>query len=76
MTDVLDDLIAEYTPRVAATPMGPNGIRYLGVPMDIPIAELTGYTNDRADAAFFVDPSEMTTVNVDSGQLMLPCRMR
>lgn len=72
----MDDWIAEYAPKVAACPMQPNGIRYVPFDQSIPPAEFTGYTNDKTDAPFFVDPSEMTMMEPSTGAWLFPCRMR
>lgn len=76
ITEQMDDWIAEYAPRVAQTPMGPDGVRYVLFPFDLPCAEFTGYTNDKTDAPFFVDPSVMTMMDTNKGGWLLPCRTR
>lgn len=72
----MDDWIVEYAPKVAATASQPDGIRYTSFPFDFPAAEFTGYTNDKTDAPFFVDPSAMTMMDNHKGGWLLPCRMR
>lgn len=72
----MDDWIVEYGPKVAATASQPDGIRYTSFPFDFPAAEFTGYTNDRTDAPFFIDPSAMTMMDNNKGGWLLPCRMR
>lgn len=76
ITEQMDDWIAEYAPRVQATPMQPGGFRYVPFDQSIPVAELTGYTNDKADAPFFIDPGEMTMMDHETGAWLLPCRTR
>lgn len=72
----MDDWITEYAPKVLATPMQPGGFRYVAFAQSIPVAELTGYTNNKKDAPFFVDTSEMTMMDHETGDWLLPCRTR
>lgn len=72
----MDRIIADLAPVVAALPMDAKGVRWLNVAEDIPISELTGYLQDKTDAPFFIDPTEMTMMNINRGGWVLPCRMR
>lgn len=72
----MDDWIAEYAPRVLATPMDPKGVRYVAFDQSIPPAEFTGYTNDKKEAPFYVDPGEMTMMDTNTGAWLFPCRTR
>lgn len=72
----MDDWIAMWAPEIQRVPMDAKGVRWVNVPEDTPIAELTGYLQDKEDAPFFIDPSEMTMMNVQRGGWVLPCRTR
>lgn len=72
----MDRIIGELAPVVANLPMDAKGIRWLNVAEDIPVSELTGYLQDKTDAPFFIDPTEMTMMNINHGGWVLPCRTR
>lgn len=74
--EVMDGIIADFAPKVAATGMDAKGLRWVSFPGDIPMSELTGYLNDKTDAPFFIDPQEMTMMDTQGNGWILPCRTR